>query len=97
MFCKSIFLIHSIQVYLSRNSDSDDNLIVDFSITLSPTYCVPVLWFSCRWKSTHKMLSLDQVHEWLVPPQSQAPLKNVGVMGGISMTVSLIDVQPASY
>lgn len=43
------------------------------------------------------MLSLDQVHEWLVPPQSQAPLKNVGVMGGISMTVSLIDVQPASY
>ncbi|RVX68881.1 hypothetical protein B0A52_07536 [Exophiala mesophila] len=34
-------------VYRSSDSDGDDNVIVDFSITLSPTYCVPCIsgWF----------------------------------------------------
>lgn len=73
---------------LPQNHNQSESLILDFSIVLSPTYCVPVLWFSCRRGSGNKSLGLDEVYDSLIPATSQASLRNVSVMGGISMAVS---------
>jgi len=70
------------------DSQSSAPLTVDFSITLSPTYCVPVLWFWCEQYSGRTALGIEEVYDWVVPHASQAPLRSVGVMGGISMAVS---------
>ncbi|OAL38465.1 hypothetical protein AYO20_02114 [Fonsecaea nubica] len=70
--------------------ESVELLIADFSITLSPTYSVPVLWFVCRYGKDDKSLSLEQVYEWLVPEHSLASVHEFGVMGGISMAVGQV-------
>ncbi|OQU94748.1 Autophagocytosi associated protein, active-site domain-containing protein [Cladophialophora immunda] len=77
--------------------DSLESLIVDFSITLSPIYSVPVLWFACRNGQDNKALSLEQVYEWLVPEPSLASLHEVGVMGGISMAHHPVSDRPAFF
>ncbi|KAL6243853.1 hypothetical protein RBB50_009287 [Rhinocladiella similis] len=80
--------------------DSKDNtscLDMNFSIILSPTYSVPVLWFSCRPVPGQAGLNLDQVYDLLVPSALQEPLRTVGVMGGISMAHHPISDQPAYF
>jgi hypothetical protein len=61
---------------------------VEFSIILSPTYCVPVLWFSCQYAPDKQPMTLDRIYDQLVPQPSSASLRGVGVLGGISMAVS---------
>ncbi|EXJ65246.1 hypothetical protein A1O7_01587 [Cladophialophora yegresii CBS 114405] len=72
-------------------------LIVDFSIILSPTYCVPVLWFSCRHGLEKRPIALDQVYEQLVPQPSCAPLRGVGVLGGISVAHHPVSDLPSFF
>ncbi|KAJ6137661.1 Atg10p [Penicillium samsonianum] len=60
------------------------SLQIDYDILLSPTYQVPVLYFSLRWHN-HGPLGLDEVYQYVVPERYRQELKNVGVMGGISM------------
>lgn len=62
---------------------------VEFSIVLSPVYCVPVLYFSLHDVPASSHASVEQIQDLLVPPHFSAQIKSVGVMGGISMTVSL--------
>jgi ubiquitin-like-conjugating enzyme ATG10 len=62
------------------------SLQIDYDILLSPTYQVPVLYFSPRWHR-HGPLGLDDVYQYVVPEQYRQELKSVGVMGGISMGV----------
>ncbi|KAJ5774625.1 hypothetical protein N7457_009521 [Penicillium paradoxum] len=59
-------------------------LQIDYDILLSPTYQVPILYFSPRWHS-HGPLGLDEVYQYVVPEQYRQELKSVGVIGGISM------------
>ncbi|KIX98511.1 uncharacterized protein Z520_05812 [Fonsecaea multimorphosa CBS 102226] len=77
--------------------DSSVFLIIDFSITLSPIYSVPVLWFACRYGQDNKALTLEQVYAWLVPKPSLASLQKVGVMGGISMAHHPVSDRPAFF
>ncbi|KAK7885749.1 hypothetical protein LTR67_010101 [Exophiala xenobiotica] len=82
-----------------RHNDVDpdsDPLVIHFSITLSPTYRVPVLWFWCQ-QPQARGLNLEQIYDLLVPRTSQAPLRGVGVMGGISMAHHPISDQPAYF
>ncbi|KAK5286857.1 hypothetical protein LTR43_009736 [Exophiala xenobiotica] len=82
-----------------RHNDVDpdsDSLVIHFSITLSPTYRVPVLWFWCQ-QPQARSLHLEQIYDLLVPRTSQAPLRGVGVMGGISMAYHPISDQPAYF
>ena len=58
---------------------------IDFSITLSPTYSVPVLWFT-----SNDLKAVDDVHELLLAPHLREPVRNVGVMGGISRAVGIL-------
>jgi len=65
-------------------------MTVDFSVVLSPTYLVPVLWFSMVDPTIGTTLEIDLVYARLVPQASQPALRNIGVIGGISMAVSFI-------
>jgi len=58
---------------------------IDFSITLSPTYSVPVLWFGYHDGHQRRLESVGQLYKWLIPADSRKALHAVGVMGGISM------------
>ncbi|EXJ78529.1 hypothetical protein A1O1_08930 [Capronia coronata CBS 617.96] len=82
---------------LVRGRDDFGALTIDFSITLSPTYCVPVLWFSCPPIVDGKVFSLDQVYRILVPLAFQQSLRSVGVMGGISMAHHPVSDHPAFF
>jgi len=73
------------------------SLIVDFSITLSPTYGTPVLWFLYQSGSDRSRVSLEQVYDWLVPQTSHGSMRGVGVMGGITMAHHPVSDQPAFF
>ena len=60
---------------------------VEYNILLSPTYRVPVLYFFLRNLPSGSLSGLDAVHGLLVPEQMRSELQQVGVMGGISMSV----------
>ncbi|ETI29174.1 hypothetical protein G647_01627 [Cladophialophora carrionii CBS 160.54] len=81
----------------SSIKDTDTCLIVDFSVILSPTYCVPVLWFSCHHGPEKRPITLDQIYEQLVPQPSSAPLRGVGVLGGISMAHHPVSDLPSFF
>lgn len=84
--CKSADLVH--QQTLTRYPRScQKTLVVDFSIILSPTYQVPVLWFTPGQRLLDRPWSLDTVYKHLVPNFQQDQLRQVGVLGGISMAV----------
>ncbi|KEF52017.1 uncharacterized protein A1O9_12007, partial [Exophiala aquamarina CBS 119918] len=84
------------ETLLQRHQDSN-SLIIDFSVTLSPTYCVPMLWFSGRRQSDGRPFSLDQVYEYLVPSATHTTLRGISVMGGISMTHHPVSDLPAFF
>lgn len=61
---------------------------VDYHILLSPTYRVPVLYFFLRNLPVTGPKGIDAVYDYLVPHQFRSELRNVGVIGGISIAVS---------
>ena len=58
-----------------------------YSVVLSPTYQVPVLYFYLPNSPQNGIADIDFIHRFLVPKTTVTQLQNVGVMGGISMTV----------
>ncbi|EPS27564.1 hypothetical protein POX_e06529 [Penicillium oxalicum] len=59
-------------------------LQLDYDIVLSPTYRVPVLYFTLRWHNYPGPVGLNAVYQYVVPEQYRQQLQSVGVMGGIS-------------
>jgi len=62
------------------------NPSVEYNVILSPSYQVPVLYVilhNCLFSSKG---NIEALHEILVPEHMRSDLKQVGVMGGISMT-----------
>jgi len=73
---------------LARFPDSNrKDIVMDFSITLSPTYQVPVLWFVFHNLPQGGPSGIDAVYHYLVPKSKRTGLREVGVMGGISIAV----------
>ena len=62
---------------------------VNFSIVLSPTYQVPVLWFTVSQANT-PVFAFEKIYEIVVAPTSHEALHQIGVIGGISMAVCCI-------
>lgn len=62
-------------------------MTADFSIVLSPTYQVPVLWFILIDLPRNGPQGIDAVYHYLVPTASKAQVKDFGVVGGISIAV----------
>lgn len=73
-------------------TDLKPRLQVDYDIVLSPTYQVPVLYLVLRWHHHDGPVGLDAVYQYVVPKQYQTEVKSVGVMGAISVGVSLLFV-----
>ncbi|KAF7597417.1 hypothetical protein BBP40_003664 [Aspergillus hancockii] len=69
---------------LIRVTDPDTSLQIEYSIILSATYQVPVLYFTLRQGNHPRPLGINEVYQYLVPDQYRSELHNVGVMGGIS-------------
>lgn len=60
-----------------------------YEVHLNPTYRVPTLWFNMKnLPNGAPEMDLDSVYHYLVPDFLKAQLRDVGVMGGISATVS---------
>lgn len=57
---------------------------------LSPTYQVPVLYFSSKDFPLNGPEGFDIVYRWLIPPQYRSQLRDVGVMGGLSIGVRVL-------
>jgi ubiquitin-like-conjugating enzyme ATG10 len=76
------------QQALIRHSPSGcESIAVDLSILLSPTYQVPVLWFTAHEVPLHGPSGLDAVYHYLVPDLQKCGIRQVGILGGISMAV----------
>ena len=76
------------------NPNVDRKLDVEYNILLSLTYQVPVLYFSLIDRSARTPRpaagGLDVVYDQVVPARFRTGLKDVGVLGGISVGVCLI-------
>src|SRR2546423_605652 len=69
------------------NGSGPESVTVDFSIIVSPTYRVPVLWFTLHQVSLNGLSGLDAVYQYLVPSLQKDGARNIGILGGISMAV----------
>src|ERR1700733_2207549 len=75
------------QVLIRHPTSGCESIVVDFSILLSPTYQVPVLWFTIHEVPLHGPSGLDAVYQYLVPDLQKSGIRQVGILGGISMAV----------
>jgi ubiquitin-like-conjugating enzyme ATG10 len=62
---------------------------VEYQIVLSPSYQVPVLYFNIKDPSYRSPPTMDTLYRHLIPPHFKAQAENVGVIGGITITVRL--------
>jgi Autophagocytosis associated protein, active-site domain len=78
------------QTLMRHPQSSQKTVIVDFSIALSPTYQVPVLWFTPNQLLLNGPWGLDTVYQYLVPTLQKDQVRQVGILGGISMAVLIL-------
>jgi ubiquitin-like-conjugating enzyme ATG10 len=74
-----------------RNSQADSFVIVHYDILLSPSYRVPVVYMTAS-----PPVSLSQFFDLVVPHHFRDAIRDVGVMGALSMTVIVEPAEPAS-
>lgn len=60
---------------------------IEYNIIFSPVYCVPVLYFFLHNLPSGTVPGLKTAHDLLVPEHFRDTIKEMGVMGGISMSV----------
>lgn len=61
---------------------------IEYDLLLSPSYFVPVLYFSVRDSKGQLMTELEMIYILLVPQVYRSQMRDVGIMGGLSMAVS---------
>lgn len=71
----------------SSMSPAKDTLHVEFSVLWSPTYHVPVLWFTLNHVLPGVPPGVEAVYQYLVPETTRSGLRQIGVIGGISIAV----------
>ena len=82
----SLIFTQKVAVYHSPPSHPVSS--VEYHILHSTSYRVPVLYFFVHSFPPVISQSIDTVYEHLVPKHLQPGIRDVGVMGGIGMTVS---------
>jgi ubiquitin-like-conjugating enzyme ATG10 len=63
-------------------------LSVLYTVILSPSYQVPVLYLKLHNLPVSGPQGIDAVYHYLVPEQLKDGLRGTGVLGGVTMTVS---------
>jgi ubiquitin-like-conjugating enzyme ATG10 len=81
---------HAVQEALIRQSCPNPKIEVEYSIVLSPTYQVPVLYFFLRNNFPEGLEEIDFVYSHLVPKQYRTQLSKIGVMGPLSVGVCVV-------
>ena len=61
--------------------------VVEFHVILSPTYQVPVLYFSVRHGQSNLPLTVDTLHEYVLPEDFRPQVDHIGPMGAVTVTV----------
>lgn len=64
--------------------------VVQYDILLSPTYRVPALYVSIKDTLHRYPPTMDTLYRHIIPPVFQSQTKDVGVLGGITITVNLL-------
>ena len=82
-----VFDIPLISQEAADSIDPLPSLSLEYSIVLSPTYCVPVLYFTLREGSSPSPASIDKVLRYLVPKTLQSVVSDTGILGAISLVV----------
>ena len=82
---------------VSRTKSEGPRIVVDYSIVLSPTYCVPVLWFTFMQLPPSGPRGFDAVYEYLIPPTSKRAVQQVGNIGAVSCGSHPVTDLPAFY
>lgn len=67
-----------------------DNLEVQYTVMLSQSYQVPMLYITITNRASQPILNLDSFYELLVPSSRREELQKEGVFGSISLTVGTI-------
>ncbi|KAF1997977.1 hypothetical protein P154DRAFT_264711 [Amniculicola lignicola CBS 123094] len=60
--------------------------VVLYDVILSPSYQVPVLYFSIKDPSYRYPPTLENLYTYLIPPEFKSQAENAGVIGGITIT-----------
>ena len=78
----------------------DLDRVARYDVVYSPTYQAPVLYLNFFEASTSKTIPLpsaDDVYDMLVPQGFKTPMRDVGVMGALSMAEHPITGMPAYF
>ena len=74
--------------------------VVRYDVVYSPSYQVPVLYLTFVEATTSKSIPLPsaaEIYEMLVPQGFKAPMRDIGVMGALSMAEHPITGMPAYF
>lgn len=93
------------QEALEESTRPEHDLLISYDIVYSPTYQVPVLYITFQQPpgastadaGTITPTSIDRVYELLVPAPAQAQIKDIGIMGALSMTDHPVAGTPAYF
>lgn len=66
-----------------------ETIYIEYSIVRSPAYQVPVLWFTLNRVPAGITTGIDAVYQYLVPEATRSGLRQVGIMGAISIAVGI--------
>jgi ubiquitin-like-conjugating enzyme ATG10 len=79
----------------------DPDRVVQYDVVYSPSYQVPVLYLTFANPSTNNKSipppSADEIYSMLVPRGFKTPMRDVGVMGALSMAEHPITGMPAYF
>lgn len=84
----------------SKLSKQDHKLAVQYDVVYSPAYQVPVLYITLSDAATKKSIALpspDELYRLLVPDEFKSAMRDVGVMGALSMSDHPVTGVPAYF
>jgi len=87
-------------VPMVASKTQEPDRVVRYDVVYSPSYQVPVLYLTFANASTSKSIPLssaDEIYEMLVPQNFKAPMRDVGVIGALSMAEHAITGMPAYF
>lgn len=68
---------------------SSSRAVIQYDVVLSPSYRVPVLYFSISDSQHRYPPTMETLYSHVIPPAFRAQAEHVGVIGGITVTVRL--------
>lgn len=85
------------QEALKLSSPQLPGCIVEYDIVLPPSYCVPAVYFTIRDDDGSLVTDINLMYKLVVPQAYRDQLRDVGIMGGISMINHPIFDLPAFF